>query len=547
MPPLFINEKLKQEYYDKGYWSTSTVFDHFFEAVNKFPDQIASVDNTRKLTYKQLLVEVNKTVNGLKQLQVKKGDFISVQLPNWVENVIIYLACAKIGAIYNPIPITARLQELKYIISLCESKVLFIPELYRNFNYMNLVKNVQRDHPISHVIVVRGDLNNEESDAFIYFEELQTYLPTEIGQDDQEVKSDDLLVVLFTSGTESMPKGVVHTHNTILFVVKSMIETLFITKDDTVFMPSPVSHATGFLYGMNLPLTIGAKSVLMEHFVAKEALKMITEEKCTFSMGATPFLHDLLIEITRQEGKINLDHFRFFLCGGAPIPRHLVNEANKIGFKVLAVYGSSESPPHTVSRLDDSDELILSSDGKPVPGIDVKIVDNNHEELPDGEIGEEASRGPNVFLGYLKQPELTQKYLDHDGWYYSGDLCVLLPEQYIRVVGRKKDIIIRGGQNISPGEVEEILYRHPKVQQVAIIGVPDERMGEKAWALVVPVEGEKLTFAEMIEFLSQQNIAKYKYPEKLRLVSDLPRTSSGKIQKYKLREMVEKDLGIISK
>ncbi len=213
-------------------------------------------------------------------------------------------------------------------------------------------------------------------------------------------------------------------------------------------------------------------------------------------------------------------------------------EANKSGFKVLAVYGSSESSPHAVSRLDDSDELIASSDGKPLSGIEVKVVDEQRNQLARGEIGEEASRGPNVFLGYFKQPELTQRYLDEDGWYYSGDLAIVRNDDYLRVVGRKKDIIIRGGQNISPAEVESLLYKHPKVERVAIIGIPDDRMGERACALVVSKEDHTFTFEEMIRFLSEQKIAKYKYPEKLYLVKELPVTPSGKIQKHKLVEMI---------
>lgn len=281
------------------------------------------------------------------------------------------------------------------------------------------------------------------------------------------------------------------------------------------------------------------RSFLIGEKVKAEVL--IVAEKCTFSMGATPFLHDILGEIAQSKECYDLSHFRFFLCGGAPVARSLLAEASKIGFKVLGVFGSSESPPHTVGRLDDSDEIIASSDGKPLPGVEEKIVDDERNLLPMGEIGEEASRGPNVFLGYYKHPELTHKYLDDDGWYYSGDLCYLQPNNYIRVEGRKKDIIIRGGQNISPSEVEDILFKHPKIKNVAIVGIPDERLGERACALVVLTEGEIFSFEEMIAFLAEENIAKYKYPEKLQVLEQLPITPSGKIQKYKLRELLKEE------
>lgn len=537
LPGVVVNETLKQTYYEKGYWTSKTVFNHFVEAVQRNPKQIAVVDKWQRLSYEALYERVLLLAAGLQQIGVKKGDFVSAQLPNWAENSMIYLACTRIGAVFNPIPATARFQEVRYIVGLVESKVLFIPDFFRGFDYIDMIVQVKREVDIPNVVVVNSSSARAKEDhSFPLFSELLYLKQADELILEEEVSSDDPLVVLFTSGTESQPKGVVHSHNTVLFTVKSMIQTLSITDQDAIFMASPLSHATGFLYAGNLPIVVGGKSVLMEHFSGKEALKIIADEKCTFTMGSTPFLHDLLMEVSEFTKNHDISHFRFFLCGGAPVPRQLVTEAIKIGFKVLGVYGASESAPHTISQLDDSEESIVSYDGKPVAGIEVKIVNENYETLPLGEVGEEASRGPNVFLGYFKRPDLTEKYLDQDGWYYSGDLCVLHPNDYIRVVGRKKDIIIRGGQNISPTEIEDILFKHPKIHNVAIIGIPDERMGEKAMALVIPNEGEEFTFDEMIEFLSQQNIAKYKYPEKLQIVDELPRTPSGKIQKFKLRE-----------
>lgn len=537
LPGAYINEVRKKMYYELGQWSSLTVFDNFVENANKYPDKIAVVDKYQKIGYKSLLDSVMKFSSGLINLNVKKGDFVSVQLPNWTENVIAYLSCARIGAVYNPIPTTARYNELEYMLTLCESKILIIPETFRKFNYLDMVVHIKESITLPYVIVV-----NKEHDTFNLpdschsFTEIPT-LGSIIYELEGKVTSDDPLVVLFTSGTESQPKGVIHTHNTVLFGERVMSESLAITKNDAGFMASPVSHATGFLHGVNLPLLVGGKSVLMEHFSAKEALQIISDEKCTYSMGATPFLHDILNELFKNKDKYDLSCFRFFLCGGAPIPRNLVEKAKKIGFKVLAVYGSSESPPHAISKLDDSDEVIVSTDGTPLPGIEVRIVNENHESLQVGQVGEQASRGANVFMGYYKRPELTKKYLDSEGWYYSGDLCTLDSNNYLKVVGRKKDIIIRGGQNISPSEIENILFKHPKIQNVAIVGIPDERMGEKACAFVVPAKGHIFTFDEMIDYLAEHNIAKYKFPERLEIIDRLPMTASGKIQKFMLSKM----------
>lgn len=534
-----INEERKKLYYSRGDWTTKTVFDTFSTSVHKYPQNIALVDNKQTLSYKALYDIVMKFSSGLMELGIKKGDFVSVQLPNCAENVIAYLSCAKIGAIYNPIPTNLRNKEVEYMLTLCESKVFIIPEKFRKFNYVTMADPIRKNLNIQHVVVINNVQDNSVlPESFLSFEEI---VNTELTNEEihrSQVTSDDPLVVIFTSGTESQPKGVIHTHNTVLFGERVMKETLNITVNDAVFMASPISHATGFLHGVNLPLIVGAKSVLMEHFSGEKALELLSKEKCTFTMGATPFLYDLLNILKKNPKSYDLSHFRFFLCGGAPIPRYLVTEAKKIGFKVLAVYGSSESPPHTVSRLDDSEDYIVSYDGKPLPGIEVKVVDDTHKALPYGEIGEQVSRGPNVFVGYLKHPELTDQYLDDEGWYYSGDLCILHANEYIRIVGRKKDIIIRGGQNISPLEIENILLTHPKVENVAIVGVDDERMGEKACAFVVPHSGEEFTFEEMIVFLEEKKVAKYKYPEKLKIVGEMPMTASGKIQKFRLQSML---------
>lgn len=533
----YINEERKKIYYERGDWTDKTVFNHFLETASRHPNKLAIVDNQNKVTYDKLLKKSTQLANYLQYLKVKKGDFVSVQLPNWIESVIAYLACTQIGAVYNPIPITARAKELEYMLSLCESKVLILPDYFRNYNYIEMVTQVQKTIDIPNILVVQRD--SELVALPPEFQPFTHYLTSPYDEPvfSENVSSDDPLVVLFTSGTESNPKGVIHTHNTVLFGERKMAEILDITENDAVFMASPITHTTGFLHGINLPIIVGAKSVLMEKFKADKALEMMSDEKCTFTMGATPFLHDILNELSTDSERFDLSYFRFFLCGGAPIPRELIRKSKKVGFKVLSVYGSTESPPHTVSRLDDTEDVIVSTDGAPLPNIEVKIVDENRNELPIGEVGEQASRGPNTFIGYYKNQNLTKQYLDEDGWYYSGDLAKLNEHNYVRIIGRKKDIIIRGGQNISPGEVEDILFKYPKIKSVAIVGIPDERMGEKSCAFVVPKSGEIITLEELIEFLEKQNIAKYKYPESLKIINEMPMTASGKIQKYKLKKM----------
>jgi acyl-CoA synthetase len=218
----------------------------------------------------------------------------------------------------------------------------------------------------------------------------------------------------------------------------------------------------------------------------------------------------------------------------------MVKQAMDAGFKVFGVYGSTESVPHAASRLDDSDELIINTDGIAFDGIEIKVVDVNRQMVTSGVEGEEASRGPNVFVGYLKEPELTNRVLDDDGWYFSGDLCRMDQNGYIRITGRKKDIIIRGGENISSNEVEHILLQHPNVSEAGVVGMPDSRLGERTCAFVVLKDFAKgLTLEEVREFFASMNVAIYKYPERIEIRESLPRTEAYKIKKYILREEIK--------
>lgn len=524
-----LNAKQREIYYEKGNWTTTTVFEQFSKQVkNVSATQIAVKDSIQQVTYKQLEQRVNEVVSGLFYFGIRRGDLVSVQLPNWIESIVIYLACAKIGAIFNPIPIYTRFHDLLNLVLLCEPKMLIMPREFKGFDYVSLAEQIIEKVNIPYVVIVK---NGEQMlpNSFIEYEQLQK-IPHE---GPITAQADDALVILFTSGTEAQPKGVIHTHNTVLFTERTLAKYLQLDERDIILMPSPISHATGFLHGVNLPLTIGATTVLIDQYKKDQLLNLLVEHRCTLTMGATPFLYDFISALQQKESICDISAFRYFLCGGAPIPRYFLQEENKYTFKILPVYGTSESSPHIVGHPEDSIEQRMAYDGRLLPEIEVKVVDHNRQRVSDGIVGEEASRGPNVFVGYFKQPALTEQYIDEEGWFYSGDLCYI-QNDYVRIVGRKKEIIIRGGQNITPVEVEDLLTMHPKIEQVALVGVPDVRLGEKVHAVVVLKVGEDFTFKEMIAYLDEKRIAKYKYPEQLHIVEDMPRTESGKIKKFKL-------------
>lgn len=533
-----INERLREEFRKKGFWGDATLLDYWHMSVWSAPKKVAVVDmQGTSYTYEELDVAAGKVAAFLKEAGIKAGEFVSVQLPGWAEFTVIYIACLKVGAVINPILPNQREKELSYILNKCESRVLFVPFEFRNFRYQNMLKDILPNIPsLKEVVIVRNGYEVQNAVTFCkIIDEYNPIITTSY------CDADDLAAVLFTSGTEGAPKGVMLTHNNIIASEKAYAATFSLTNFDTILMPAPVAHATGFHHGVTAPFLIGAKSVLQDIFTPESSLSLIEREKCTCGNLCTAFVYDIVMMTKKKQHDIS--SLRFFLCGGSPVPRHLVKEAFEAGFRVMGMYGSTESVPHTASRIDDSIERIINTDGYAMPGIRVRVVDENRQPLPFGVQGEEASRGPNVFVGYLKEPELTNQVLDDEGWYYSGDLCTMDEDGYIRINGRKKDIIIRGGENISSLEVESILLQHPNVREAAVVGMPDERLGERTCAYVVLINPKnRLTLDEVKDFFANMDVAKYKYPERVEIIDQMPINESGKIKKFILRKDIRKKL-----
>lgn len=533
-----FSEAQRKAYRQKGYWGDATLADYWQMAVFGAPDKTAVVDlQGACYTYAELDDAAGRVAAFLKETGVTPGDFVSFQLPGWAEFTVVYMACLKAGAVANPVHPGFRAEELLYTLNKCETKVFFIPSSFRQYDYPAMMTSLAPKIPsLREVVVVEKEKKAAQGIALGRIIREYSPLPS------NGVRSaDDLAAVLFTSGTEGFPKGVMLTHNNIIASEKALAAALNITYLDVMLMPAPVAHAIGFHHGVTLSFMLGAKSVLQDIFKPGITLQLIERERCTCSMGATPFVYDILRTLRKK--KYDISSLRFFLCGGAPIPRHMVKESLEAGMKVMGVYGSTESVPHTAVRPGDSIEKIIGTDGVAVPTVEVKVVDESRREVPAGVQGEEASRGPAVFVGYLKEPALTAKVLDDQGWYYSGDLCTMDRDGYIRITGRKKDIIIRGGENISSTEVENILLQHPNVREAGVVAMPDQRLGERACAYVVldnPDQG--LTLEEMRVFFKEKDVAKCKYPERIEIVEILPRTASGKIKKVSLRQDIKEKL-----
>lgn len=535
---LTFNEQRRAAYRQQGLWGDASLADYWQQTARAMPDKIAVVDNHgASYTYSAIDHAASCLANWMLAKGIESGDRIAFQLPGWCEFTVIYLACLKIGAVSVPLLPSWREAELVWVLNKCQAKMFFAPTLFKQTRPVDLILPLQNQLPQLQQIVGVDKLAPATS-ALSLSQIIADNTPLTMAI---TVHGDELAAVLFTSGTEGLPKGVMLTHNNILASERAYCARLNLTWQDVFMMPAPLGHATGFLHGVTAPFLIGARSVLLDIFTPDACLALLEQQRCTCMLGATPFVYDLLNLLEKQPA--DLSALRFFLCGGTTIPKKVARECQQRGIKLLSVYGSTESSPHAVVNLDDPLSRFMHTDGYAAAGVEIKVVDDARKTLPPGCEGEEASRGPNVFMGYFDEPELTARALDEEGWYYSGDLCRMDEAGYIKITGRKKDIIVRGGENISSREVEDILLQHPKIHDACVVAMPDERLGERSCAYVVlKAPHHSLSLEEVVAFFSRKRIAKYKYPEHIVVIEKLPRTVSGKIQKFLLRKDIMRRL-----
>ncbi|EHH8594715.1 medium-chain fatty-acid--CoA ligase [Escherichia coli] len=535
---LTFNEQRRAAYRQQGLWGDASLADYWQQTARAMPDKIAVVDNHgASYTYSALDHAASCLANWMLAKGIESGDRIAFQLPGWCEFTVIYLACLKTGAVSVSLLPSWREAELVWVLNKCQAKMFFAPTLFKQTRPVDLILPLQNQLPQLQQIVGVDKLAPATSSLSLsQIIADNTSLTTAI-----TTHGDELAAVLFTSGTEGLPKGVMLTHNNILASERAYCARLNLTWQDVFMMPAPLGHATGFLHGVTAPFLIGARSVLLDIFTPDACLALLEQQRCTCMLGATPFVYDLLNVLEKQPA--DLSALRFFLCGGTTIPKKVARECQQRGIKLLSVYGSTESSPHAVVNLDDPLSRFMHTDGYAAAGVEIKVVDDARKTLPPGCEGEEASRGPNVFMGYFDEPELTARALDEEGWYYSGDLCRMDEAGYIKITGRKKDIIVRGGENISSREVEDILLQHPKIHDACVVAMPDERLGERSCAYVVlKAPHHSLSLEEVVAFFSRKRVAKYKYPEHIVVIEKLPRTASGKIQKFLLRKDIMRRL-----
>lgn len=540
---ISLNPERRADMVQSGAWNNKLITDYLDDAVANTPEREAIIgyqvteDSRIALTYGELNDRVTRMAAGLASLGIGKGDVVACQLPNWWQTTALHLACMRIGAILNPLMSIFRERELRFMLRLGEARLMVIPKVFRDFDYEAMMDGLVEELPKLETLLVIGGEGNRSFEQRLMNTAWEQQQDTAALFRERKPSADDVIQILYTSGTTGEPKGVMHTSNTLFANVRPYADRLHLSSDDSALMASPLAHQTGFLYGIMMPVYLGSTVILQDIWNAEYVCKVIAAEKPAFTMAATPFLADLVKAAPNHEGELN--SLRIFVSAGAPIPSAVVEQAGKVlKAKIVSAWGMTENGAVTMTCPEDPPERASQSDGKTVPWMEVKVTDFQGNDLPTGEEGNLLVRGASLFVGYLKRPELYG--VDEDGWFSTGDLARIDKDGYIRITGRTKDVVIRGGENIPVVEVENLLYKFPGIVDVALVGCPDERMGERLCAYVtLDDNATDVTLDEVKNYLTQQQLSRNYLPEYLEVIEAMPRTASGKIQKFKLREQAK--------
>ncbi|BCH31215.1 cyclohexanecarboxylate-CoA ligase [Mesorhizobium sp. L-8-10] len=522
---------------EQGWWQDKTLDDLLERAIAAAPDKKAIVSYRvdkgfdrpfKTLTYRELGNAVAKAAGAFRAMGIGKGDVVAMMLPNWWEFVVTAYALARIGAVGNPLMHIFRERELRFMLGFADTKAIIIPKVFRGHDFEVMLDGLKPDLPkLQHIIVVDGD-DKRSFDKLV----MNSGASPVSAAEGTPSATDAMAVLMYTSGTTGEPKGVMHSFNTLIACAKALGTRLALDADDVHFGSTPFGHMTGYAAVMVQALYYGSTVVFPDVWEPKAGVAIMAREGVTHMAAATPFLADICRLIEEGADKPRLTTF---LCAGAPIPPVFIENAKRqMGLDVSSCWGMTESLGGSLTEPDRAAVKSVSSDGRPVDGVEVLIADEKLNPMPAGKTGRLYFRGAQQFIGYYKKPGLDGR--GPEGWFDTGDLAYMDEEGYIRIDGRTKDIIIRGGENVPVVEIEAILYRHPRVADAAVVGYPDSRMGERGCAFLVLKDSSGFSMDELREWMGQSGAAKQYWPEAVEIVDAMPRTASGKIQKFVLRE-----------
>ncbi len=527
-----------RDYESKEYWPGITLHDYFYDSASKFPEREFIVYSDKRTTYEEANDIIKRLAAGLLELGFKKGDVICALLHNCPEIAFLQIALSQIGAIIQPIHLVYREHEIKRRIEFCGAKAIVIPEEIKGFNYVDMIKGMQKDLGLEHVFVVDGD-----QDFGLGIQSLKSVWTntTDTSSLDHylrksEPDANDILLLNFTSGTETDPKGFIHTHNTILgnTYIGAMDICDFAPGKEVLLSFSPMTHTFGHMITYFASIT-GATIIMVGTFDPGKTLELVQREKITFIQGTPTHLVRFLDHPDFK--KYDLSSFRFFGTGGAPIPPELVQRVKKeVGCQLSNWFGMGEDIIHTAVWPGEKEEVFLNTVGRAMPGAELAIFDAEGKELPPGEVGEIGFRGAAMFLGYFKNPEKTENTRNDQGWFYTGDTGFVDKDGYLRLYGRKKEMINRGGSKVFPLTIENSLCFHPKIKSVAVVGIPDPELGERVCACIIPVKGETVTQEDIVDYMKEKGFSRYEIPEKVKIMTEFPMTPTGKVKKDLLQK-----------
>ena len=522
----------RAQYLVAGHWDSTTLAGRVGDHARARPDDLAVVDDRGRYNYRQLRDDSARLATFLRSRGVDASSFVSVQLPNRYEAAVVATAIQSLGATINPLLPNYRARELQHVFTTARPAAIFTPGDYRGFDHRPMVQEVVAASGVTPIHVVVGD--QPQSDQLAY-DDCVSSSSTATG--DLEAGDAELISeLIFTSGTEATPKAIMHTEQTANFSVRVAYSDMGITVDDVVWMPSPVGHSTGFNYGLRFALYHGLPLVLQDQWDAAAAIELVLRERCSYTLAATTFLQDLT-ETARRSG-VRLDSLRCFGCGGAPVPPPLVESAATQGIQCLRLYGSTEVLVGTWNRPSSTLDQRLYTDGVAMTHVEVMVVDDDGAPVAANTPGEIVTRGPNTSVGLFGDESRTAATYRSDGFVKSGDIATIDSDGYLTMVSRKKEIIIRGGLNIAPREIEELLVAMPEIERAAVIGLPDERLGERMCACVVVRSGAQIDLSTVVQRLEAGGLAKFKLPQRLEIFDVLSATASGKIQKHELVRII---------
>ncbi|MBZ4646652.1 MAG: acyl-CoA synthetase (AMP-forming)/AMP-acid ligase [Clostridia bacterium] len=538
-----------------------TIGDFLDNISNQYPDNdaLVYVDRGLRYSYKEFNEVCKQAAKGFMKLGVKKGDHIAIWATNYPEWVITQFATAKIGAVLVTVNTNYKIFELEYLLRQSDSTTLLLIDGFKDSNYVEILNklcpelkdsepgNLQTSKlPYLKNVIYIGE---KEHPGMFKWQDImemgREVSDEELHERQRNLDPHDVINMQYTSGTTGFPKGVMLTHYNILNNGFFIGECMKFTHKDRLCIPVPFFHCFGCVLGVMACVTHGATMVPIEYFRPLEVLQAIEKERCTAVHGV-PTMFIFMLEHPEFD-KFDLSSLRTGIMAGSPCPIKVMQQAvDKMGMREITIaYGQTEaSPVITQTRVEDSIELRVSTVGRALPNVEVKIIDpETGKEVPRGVPGELCARGYLVMKGYYKMEEATRKAIDDEGWLHTGDLATMDENGYCKITGRIKDMIIRGGENIYPREIEELLYTHPAVQDVQVVGVPSKSMGEEIMAYIIVKDGASLTVEEVKQFVLD-NMARHKVPKYVKFVASYPMTASGKIQKYKLREMAIAELGL---